>query len=171
MKRWSLVLAVAIVFGLVWSSRRDGGRLPDERIADHTRAMCKIAAAGVRAPDEGVQRLFRYYGDHAPTMAKEWAELFVIIERIDDDRAHDERARQAARRIHAPAIACARTFQQFAEAVEHDEAASARLQRGLERLGRTIEIISGNGGRAALFPLPLEQVQAARLDALVGAPR
>jgi hypothetical protein len=168
MKRLFLFLVVVLVIGMVWCTTRDSRKLPDERLADHTRAMCKIAAAGIDAPDDGVRRMFRYYGDQGPTMAKEWAELLVLIERIDDDRAHDERARQASRRIQAPAIRCAQTFQRFADAVERDHKASARLQRGLDRFGRTIEILFGGKG-GALVPGPL--APAWPLDVLTAGPR
>ena len=168
MKRVVLFLVVALVIALVWWMTRDGRRLPDERIADHTRAMCKIAKAGIEAPDDGVKRMFRYHGEHGPVMARDWAELLVLIERIDDDRAHDERARVAARRIHAPAARCAQTFQRFAEAVERDPAAKARLERGLERFSRTLEILFGNGGRGLA---PASLIPAWPLAELVGEPR
>jgi hypothetical protein len=164
MKRWLLLLVVVLVFGFVWWSSRGSRKAPDERLADHTRRLCKIAAAGIEHPDDGVRAMFHYYGKQGPTMAKDWADLLVLIERIDDDRAHDERARLASRRLHAPAIACARTFQQFAKAVEDDEDASSRLQRGVDRLGRTIELILGGGGARALLP-PLAGADA--LDAVL----
>ena len=154
MKRVVLFLVVALVIALVWWMSRDGRRSPDERIADHTRELCKIAKAGIEAPDDGVRRMFRYHGDKGPAMARDWAELLVLIERIDDDRAHDERARLAARRIHAPAARCAQTFQRFADAIERDPAAKQRLERGLERFSRTLEILFG-GKRSAGVPAPL----------------
>lgn len=163
MKRWWLVLVVLVVLGLVWWTSRGSRSAPDERLAAHTRALCKIAGAGVEHPDDGVARLFRYYGDRGPAMARDWAELLVLIERIDDDRAHDQRAALAARRLHAPAAACAETFARFAEAVESDPAASARLERGVRRLSRTIEIIAGGGGAAGWLPLP----GVGQLDALL----
>jgi hypothetical protein len=170
MKRFLLLLVVVLVFGFVWwTSRRDdggGGKAPDEQLAEHTRAMCKIAKAGIDHPDDGVRKLFRYYGQQGPAIASEWAHLLVLIERIDDDRKHDDRARLAARRIHAPAIACQRTFQRFADAVEDDEAASARLQRGVDRLGRTLEILFGQDG-GALAPVPFAATE--RLDLMLRA--
>ena len=146
MKRWLLVLVVVVVFGLVWWSQRGRGLAPDERLAGHARAMCQIAAEGVEHPDDGVARMFHYYGRRGPAMAHDWAELLVLIERIDDDRAHDDRARLAAKRMHAPAAACAETFSRFAQAVEDDPAASARLDRGMKRFGRTLEILLGGSG-------------------------
>ena len=166
MKRAILFLVVVIVIGLVWWSQRGAALAPDQRLANHAQAMCKIAAAGALHPDDGVARLFRYYGERGPAMAHDWAELLVIIERIDDDRAHDDRARLAQRRIYAPAAACLDTFQRFADAVEDDPAASARVERGMTRFSRTIEILFG-GGRDFLHQ-PFGGLD--RLDALL-APR
>ena len=166
MKRWFLFVVVVVVIGLVWWSQRGEARAPDQRLANHARAMCKIAAAGVEHPDDGVARMFRYYGTQGPAMAHDWAELLVIIERIDDDRAHDDRARLAARRIYAPAAACLDTFQRFADAVEDDPAASARVERGMTRFGRTLEILFGGGGDFLRQPFG----GLGRLDALI-APR
>ncbi|HVV82158.1 MAG TPA: hypothetical protein VHE35_03735 [Kofleriaceae bacterium] len=150
MKRVLLVLVAVVVFALVWWVARGSRKAPDERLAEHTRAMCKIAAGGISDPDDGVRRMFRYYGEQGPTMAKEWAELLVTIERIDDDDAHDARARLASRRLRAPAIACAQTFQRFGDAIERSPEASARVERGVERFSRTLEILFGEDGGAVL---------------------
>lgn len=164
MKRLVLVLVVVLVFGLVWWTARGGGKAPDQRLADHARALCKIATAGVEDPEAGVSRMFGYYRDRGPAMAKDWAALLVAIERIDDDRAHDDRARLAARRIHAPLAACAPTFERFGRAVEADPEARVRLERAMTRLGRTFEILLGGGG-GDLVRMPLGQL--GRLDGLL----
>ena len=166
MKRLVLVIVVLVVFGVVWWAARGGGKAPDQRLADHARALCKIAAAGADDPEAGVGQMFRYYRERGPAMARDWAALLVAIERIDDDRAHDERARLAARRLHAPLAACAPTFERFGRAVEADPAASARLQRGMERLGRTIEILVGGGG-GDLLRMPLGDL--GRKDGMLSA--
>lgn len=171
MKRWLLFLVVVIVIALVWWTSRGSKAAPDQRLAAHARALCKIAATGAEHPDDGVRRMFRYYGDRGPAMAKDWAELLVLIERIDDDDAHDARARLAARRMHEPIAACASTFERFGRAVSEDPEASARVERGMERFGRTLEILMGGGGNQLLLA-PLGDLR--RLDALVGrdlAPR
>ncbi len=146
MKRVVLFLVVVLVIGLVWWSSRGGRQAPDQRLADHARALCKIAAHGADDPEDGVGRLFGYYGARGPAMARDLAELLVLIERIDDDRAHDQRAALASRRLHAPIAACADTFARFGEAVQDDPEASARLERGMQRFGRTLEILLGGGG-------------------------
>src|SRR5688572_23544584 len=120
-----------------------GGNAPDDRIAGHHREMCKIAAHGAKAPREGVQKLFRFYGDRGPDMARDWAELLVIIERIDDDDRHDARARQAAKRIHEPVRRCAADLERFSRAIEEDPEASRLLERGVTRFSRTLEILFG----------------------------
>src|SRR5215510_15693808 len=114
MKRgWLFWLVVAIVVVVVMWLRADRVRPPDQRIADHVRALCKIAEHGVDAPVEGVEQMFRYYGKRGPAIARDWAELLVLIERIEDDAAHDDRARRASLAIRMPAARCAETFMDF----------------------------------------------------------
>jgi hypothetical protein len=152
-------LVVAIAAGC------DAGRAaPDERIAAHHRAMCKIAEQGAKAPVDGVRTMFRYYGEKGPDMARDWADLLVMIERIDDDRRHDDRARQAAKRIHAPLLSCARTFERFSEAVAEDPEASELLEHGVTRLSRTLEILFGS---QKWSPLDLPRQIESRVDDLV----
>lgn len=156
--RRALVIVVIAAVGTFWLTARDRPPTPDERIVAHTRALCGIAEDGIAAPRDGVARLFRYHGDHGPAMARDWAELLVLIERIDDDRAHDRRAREAARRIHAPMRRCEPIFERFARAVEGDPAASALLERGMTRLGRTLEILFGKRPHSpAEWPSMLEK--------------
>ena len=168
MKRLVLFLVVVLAFGLVWWMGGDANRskAPDDRLAGHARALCQIAEAGIEHPDDGVRKMFRYHGERGPDMARDWAELLVLIERIDDDRAHDARARKAAKRIHGQLGQCAPTMERFGRAVENDPAASARLERGMKRLNRTLEILFGGGGRD-LLRAPFGDV--ARLESLLGA--
>ena len=134
----------------------DAGRpAPDERIARHHRAMCTIAEQGAKAPRDGVRKMFRYHGEKGPDMARDWAELLVLIERIDDDRRHDERARQAAKRIHKPLLDCAAAFERFSDAVAKDPEASELLERGVTRLSRTLEILFGGKQSSPLEALEL----------------
>ena len=161
MKRgWVFWLLVAVVVVLIMWMRADRAKPPDERIADHVRTLCKIAERGKDAPVDGVRRYMRFYGDHGPTIARDWADLLVLIERIDDDAAHDARAHKARRVMREPMVKCARTFEQFARAVERDREASALLERGFTRLSRTLEILFGDRSHAltrAPF-LPLEHL-------------
>jgi hypothetical protein len=156
MKRvWNVVaflVLIALVVLWVWPSRAPA---PDERIAAHWKALCAIADKGVAKPRRGVEKMFRYYGEHGPDLARDFAELLVLIERIDDDRSHDDRARKAARRIQEPLRRCEETLDRFGRAIEADPEASRLLERGLERLSRTIEILLGAQARWALHALPL----------------
>jgi len=163
MKRMTLLgLGAAVIAIGMWTAKDGGGRAaPDDRIAAHGRALCKIAEQGQRAPLEGVQRMFRYHGDHGPHLARDWAELLVLIERIPDDDAHDARARQAAKRIREPMKKCERTFERFARAIEADPEASALLERGMTRLSRTLEILFGKdaaGWSPMVMPDALERL-------------
>jgi hypothetical protein len=152
---WKMMILALFLVAFVlwlWPTR---GRAPDERIAAHFQALCVIADKGISQPQKGVERMFRYYGDHGPELARDWAELLVQIERIEDDRAHDERARKAARRLQEPVRRCERTLERFGRAIEADPRASELLERGIERLSRTLEIIFGARSRGPLDLAPL----------------
>jgi hypothetical protein len=146
------------------------GKAPDERMADHTRELCKIAKRGIDNPVDGVRRTFRYYGDHGPNMAHDFADLLVLIERIDDDEAHDRRAVQARRTMERPAIECAATFDRFGRAIENSPEAQAIIERNFERFSRTLEILFGEG--AAWLPMPGQAPRVGTLlDAVRASPR
>ncbi len=161
---WWKVLAVVVVGVVVVRGGACGacgatGGQPDERLAVHLRKLCEVAEDGVHDPRNGVRRMMRYYGDHGPDMLEAFGATLVTIERIDDDASHDRRARVARDRIQAPLLACAETWQQFADAVERDAEASATLERGVVRLGRTLEILFG------------EQREALTARSIIEAPR
>lgn len=137
-------------------------RAPDERLASHFASICRIADRHVESPQLGVQKLMRYLGDHAPEMLQQWGELLVLTERLDDDRAHDDRARLAGRRFARVLEPCAEPMAEFGEAVEEDPEANRLLQTGLNRLNRTLEIIF-SGGAMQLRTLPA--LVGLRLDA------
>ncbi len=122
---------------------------PDQRLAAHIHAICNIAEQNVDSPRPGVKKLMRYMGDHSPDMMHDWGATLVLIERIDDDRAHDERAGLAGRRLHRELGRCAEPLEEFFNAVDNDPEAAETLEHGLIRLNRTLEII-GNGGAAQL---------------------
>lgn len=148
------LLAVALLilgFFVLRAVACTAGSAPDDKLADHLDAMCRIAEKGAKSPDDGVQRLFGYFGENGPTMLHQLGDLLVTIERIDDDARHDQRARVARDRLRARVISCAATWERFSEAIERDERARRRFERGMERFGRTIEIIFGQS--AADFPL------------------
>jgi len=147
---WWWKVIVIVVFGLVlargWACGA-GRRGPDERLAQHFERLCKIAERGVDHPKDGVHRFMRYLGDHSPDMLADFAATLVLIERIDDDAAHDRRARTARDRMRAPLRACERTWEDFSDAVEDDPEAAAAFERGVNRLGRTLEIVLGDSDR------------------------
>lgn len=147
--RWLLISAV-VVGGLALRSGTCSSKpaAPDERLASDLSAICDIADRHIEAPQPGVKKLMRYLGDHAPEMLQAWGELLVTIERIDSDRAHDDRARLAGRRLAAVMTRCEQPLAEFGEAVEADPEASRTLQRGIERLNRTLEIIFAGGVRS-----------------------
>lgn len=152
---WWKLVAMIVLAGVAVRVVACGGcagraAAPDERLAGHLRRLCTIAEDGIADPRTGVSRLMRYHGDHGPDMLADLGATLVVIERIGDDAAHDQRARVARDRLQAPLVACAATWQRFGEAVERDPEASAALERGLTRLGRTLEILFGGDGRAAL---------------------
>ena len=161
-----VVVTALVVRGGACGMCRSSTPAPDERLAANLRALCAIAEDGIDDPDEGVTRLMRYHGDHGPAMLQAFGELLVTIERIDDDAAHDRRARIARDRLHAPMIACQRTWQEFGEAVEADPVASKKLQRGVDRLGRTLGILLGEDSALRHWPALLRT----RVDAAL-APR
>lgn len=140
--RWKLVLLLVLV-GLVWFYRSGDSKAPDQKLAGHLQGICKIAKANTDSPERGVRRLFAYLGKNSPAMMKEFGDTLVLIERIDDERAHDRRARLAGKRIRRPMERCERDMTRFFEAVENSREASALLNRGAERFGRTLELMFG----------------------------
>jgi hypothetical protein len=151
--RWWTLVAAVVVGGLVirggaCTACKSVRPEPDERLAHHLRNLCEVAEDGAIEPRTGVLKLMRYYGDHGPDMLQAFGATLVTIERIADDAAHDRRARVARDRIQKPLLDCAETWEEFAEAVENDPEASETLERGMTRLGRTLEILFGESDRA-----------------------
>jgi hypothetical protein len=162
---WWTLVAVVVVGGLVVRGGACGAcksvrAEPDERLAQHLRNLCEVAEDGAIEPRTGVRKLMRYYGDHGPDMLQAFGATLVTIERIDDDAAHDRRARVARDRIQKPLLDCADSWEDFAQAVEDDPEASAILERGMARLGRTLEILFGDSGKLT----PIERVSPLRFS-------
>lgn len=152
LKGW--LVAGAFAGALVFASRgclTDAA--PDERIADRFEDLCKVARGGVAKPEAGVRKLGHYLDKHADDLLGDFGETLALIERIDDDKKHDDRARLARDRMQKPLRACERDWQRFADAIEADPKASALLDRGVRRLNRTLEIMFG-GKQVALRTLP-----------------
>jgi hypothetical protein len=150
--RWMVVALVSA--SAVFASRGCRHEVaPDQQLGDHLAALCEVARDHVKTPEQGVRQLGRYLGKHTGEMMGELGSTFALIERIDDDDAHDERAGIARKRIQGPLRACAADWERFAEAIEADPEASELITRGLERLGRTLEIIL-SGAKLDVLHLP-----------------
>jgi hypothetical protein len=127
-----------------------GGRAPEERIAARLRGLCPIAKEGVVKPARGVDRLFAFLGAHTSETFRDLGELVVELQGIENDSRHAARARRANSMMAAPLKACSADLQRFADAVERDRDAKAKLERGLERLERTINLLFGPSASSML---------------------
>jgi hypothetical protein len=150
--RWKLILLLLLLVLVFWWYRSSKSSEPDEKLVGHLDHLCQIAADNIDTPDRGVQKYFAYLGKHSPDMLKQFGATLVAVERISDDRAHDDRARRARDRLNTSLRRCEHTYQRFAEAIENDPAASRRVARGAERFGRTLEIIFGPEQARAMIP-------------------
>lgn len=135
------VVAVLVVVAAWWVARRNG---PEERLAGRYRQLCAIAGDNVKSPSRGVDRMGVFFAAHGADMLHDYGELVTSIERIADDRRHDDRAREAGKVLRAPLHECADTFERFADAVEADDEASAKVTRAFDRLGRTLQLLFGD---------------------------
>jgi hypothetical protein len=159
MKLTGWFAGAVVVGGVVMTMRSSGclskGPAPDERFAGRLDDICEIARKNMDSPERGVRSLGRYFDKHAGDMLGEWGDTIAAIERIPDDKKHDDRARLARDRMRKPVLACANDWNAFNRAVERDPAAKALVQRFAERLQRTFEII-GSGWSFADLPSELE---------------
>jgi hypothetical protein len=139
------LLVAGLLAGAVWFAVRPShpSTAPDEALAGHFGAMCAIAERNIDTPRVGVDLYFAYLGQSSPTMMKQLGDLLVLIERISDDQAHDARARLAHDRLAAVLRPCNDTMNRFVEAIEGDPEAKAKLERGVMRFNRTLEILLG----------------------------
>lgn len=146
-KGWFVVALVAA--GATFAVKTTAGCLnkpaPDQKLAGRLDDLCEIARDGAAHPAAGVRALGKYMGKHAGDLLGELGDTVALIERISDDDAHDERARMARERIHAPLLACHRDWQKFGEAIEQNPEAKAMMDKAMVRLNRTLEILFGNG--------------------------
>jgi hypothetical protein len=165
-KAW--LAAALVVGGLAYgvcSSRPGGGRAPDEKLAKELTELCDIARSNMKTPERGVRGLGRYLADH--NLIGDLGSTVTMIERIDDDGAHDARARLARQRLVAPLRACERVWAEFAEAVEDDPDARALVDRFAARLNRTLEILFGSDALDLRdLPRQLDRVLGATLPAM-----
>jgi len=139
---WKTVVVLLLVVATVWVVLRR--RAPEERLAGRYRELCAIAGDNVATPARGVERMGAFFAANGPDMLHDYGALVADIERIGDDARHDESAREAGRTLRAPLNACGDTFARFFEAVDGNDEAKAKVSRGFERLGRTIELLFGD---------------------------
>ena len=136
-----LVVAALVAGGIAVVSARScrSPAAPDERYAEHLHQLCGIATQHVDKPLPGVRVLGAYLGKHAGHMLKDFADTLAMIERIDNEDKHDDRARKTRDRwVEA---SCPEDWMDFVDAIEQDEKASALLEYRIERISRTLEII------------------------------
>jgi hypothetical protein len=93
-------------------------------------------------------------------MLGEFGSTITMIEKIDDDAKHDERARVARDRLSKPLSGCANDWERFWDAVEQDEKAMEVMAHAMERLSRTLDILFGEDARRDLRHLPLRLERA-----------
>lgn len=149
------LVAAAIAGGAVLAMRGCLSRpAPDEQLAGRFEDMCDIARDNVQTPEKGVRQLGRYMVKHLDDVFGELGGTLAEIEKIGDDKKHDDRARVARDRLRAPLRACERDWMRFAEAVENDEKASELVANASERLNRTLEILFSSNARFELRDLP-----------------
>jgi hypothetical protein len=147
-----------VVVGCAVLGVRSGGclnssRAPDEKLSSRFEDLCVIAQDNVETPVRGVRRLGSYLGKHTEDILGELGATLQIIEKTPDDRKHDDRARLARDRMQRPFRASERDWQRFGEAVHRDREANALVERAVNRLNRTFEIIFKHGTVAAPFDL------------------
>ncbi|HEY5921981.1 MAG TPA: hypothetical protein VIV11_09945 [Kofleriaceae bacterium] len=162
MKATGLVLGAVLAAGAGYTIKAgcfSSERAPDVRLANHfDKMMCGIARDNVNNPERGVRKLGHYLDKHARDMFGDFGDMLATIERIRDDDKHDRRAEKARDRLRKAVIACARDWNRFGEAVGNDPKAVELLENFNERLGRTFEIIFGDGRQFDLLQLPEQMV-------------
>jgi len=145
-----LILLLLIAAGVyLWVRHK---RQPDVQLAARLVLYCELSERNIKTPERGVDEMFAYFGEQTPGLLSDFGRLLVEIERIGNDRDHDDRARVATRRIRAPLIACRESMERFADAIESDPAAMEKYDRGVERFARTLEILFGEDAARLASP-------------------
>jgi hypothetical protein len=137
---WIAAVGIVAWFMFAGSGSRDQ-KAPDEGLAEHFDAMCDIARENMESPKRGVRQLGRYLAKHTGDMMKQLGDTLALIERIEDDDEHDQRAVIARERMAQPLLDCERDWRRFGDAVEANPEANELVQTTRERFGRTIRII------------------------------
>jgi hypothetical protein len=163
MKTHGWILGALVAGGVVFAMRGCLSKeAPDERLAGRFATLCDIARDNLATPERGVRKLGHYLGEHTGDLFGDFGETIATIEKVRDDRKHDDRARVARDRLRAPLRACERDWTRFAQAVEGDPAAAELVQHTAERLNRTLEILL-SGARFEQLPAQLEKLLEERV--------
>lgn len=145
MKKRGWLVSSALVLGTVMFLR--GGcsatKAPDERLASQYSDMCKIARGGIHNPAAGVRKLGVYLVRNGGDMLANFWNTIALIERIEDDEKHDDRARLARERWDAEN--CMDDWQGFEDAIDDSPEAQEQIVVAMERVSRTLEILLGMG--------------------------
>lgn len=136
----SLVVGVLVLLALLYYRHT---QRPEMQLGRRLGKICSIAEKNVSTPRRGVDELFGYFGENTPDLAHDFGALLVSLGRIDDQREHDDRAREAARRMWGPLAGCGEALQQLGDAIESDPAASRKLQAGMDRVTRSLTLLFG----------------------------
>ena len=136
----SLVVGVIVLLALLYYRHT---QKPELQLGRRLGKICDIADANVRTPEKGVDQLFSFFAESTPDLARDFGRLLVDLGRIDDEREHDDRAREAARRMWGPLVLCNESLQRFGEAIENDPPASRKLQAGFDRVARSLTLLFG----------------------------
>ena len=132
MKAKGLVVAALVLGGVVSIASRGCFRqptlAPDERYASHMSSLCEIAREHVKTPEPGVRKLGRYLARHTGDIVKDLADTIALIEMIDDDDKHDDRARVTRERWQR--VQCTAAWNEFFDAVQQDSKPPSWSTRG-----------------------------------------
>jgi hypothetical protein len=141
-----VVLGALIVGGSVYAMKGClSKQSPDRTVADNFEKVCSIAKKNVDTPERGVRELGRYFSAHLGDLTGAMGDTIAMIESIPDDQRHDKRAREARDAMFRPLRACQTDLLEFAQAVSENEQATELMNHAGERLGRTLDIILGDG--------------------------
>jgi hypothetical protein len=144
MKIRAVIVVGLVVAAGVWMIQRSSS---EERIARRLGTVCQIARDNVKTPARGVDRLFAHLDANTAETLRDLGELVVEVQRIGDEKRHAERARRANRVLRAPLESCRADLDRFSEAINGDEAATRKLEAGIERLNRTLGLLFGDAAR------------------------
>ena len=114
---------------------------PDEQLVSKIHDICDIARDNVTTPNDGVTKLGSYLADHAGDMYKHVVDTVALVSQITDEAKLEKRGNLARERWSEAAEECYPDWVAFAEAVDNDPKASARVDAFQHRLEHAIEVI------------------------------